>query len=481
MHVLFAASECVPFIKTGGLGDVVGALPKALLRQNAEVSVILPKYEDIAPKYLEQMTFLRSITVPVGWRKQYCGIFYLQTDGLTYYFLDNEYYFKRHGCYGYYDDGERFAFFSRAVLDVLPYLFTRPDVIHCHDWQTGPICALLKSNYFQSQKFYQKIKTVFTIHNLQYQGVYPRSVLHDLLDLDDWYFQPNGLEFYGNVSYMKAGLAFADRLSTVSATYAAEIQMPYYGEKLDGFLRWRNHDLHGIVNGIDRVRYNPNDDPALIFPYANPEGKKANKAALQDQLGLPVDQGIPMVAMITRLVDQKGIDIVLRVFHEMVDSGIQFVLLGTGDSDYEQAFRHLATQYPNSVSCNIYFDDALARRIYAASDLFLMPSKFEPCGIGQLLAMRYGSLPIVRETGGLKDTVVPYNEYTGDGYGFSFANYNAHDMLHVVRQAVRFYKDHPSDWYRIVQQAMQLDFGWDTSATAYLNLYRSLTGDRIQV
>ncbi|MFT8362352.1 MAG: glycogen synthase GlgA [Sporolactobacillus sp.] len=475
MNVVFAASECVPFIKTGGLGDVVGALPKALVHKKVQVSVILPKYKKLSPAYLERMTFIKSITVPVGWRNQYCGIFMLQMDDITYYFLDNEYYFNRDGCYGYYDDGERFAFFSRAVLDVLPHLPVHADLIHCHDWQTGPVCALLKSHYFQSQPFYQTIRTLFTIHNLQYQGVYPRSVLHDLLDLDESFFQSNGLEFYGNVSYMKAGLAFADRLSTVSATYANEIQMSYYGEHLDGFLRWRSHDLHGIINGIDRSRYSPSSDSALVAPFNQPEGKRANKKALQSQLGLPVDEQVPMIAMITRLVSQKGIDLVLRVFHEIVDLNCQFVLLGTGDYEFEQAFQHLETKNSNKFSCNIYFDDTLARRIYAASDLFLMPSKFEPCGIGQLLALRYGSLPLVRETGGLKDTVVAYNEYTDEGYGFSFTNYNAHDMLNVIRHAVQLYADDPQTWARLVSRAMSLNFGWDASAAQYIELYQEMT------
>ncbi|MFX3617176.1 MAG: glycogen synthase GlgA [Sporolactobacillus sp.] len=475
MNVLLAASECVPFIKTGGLGDVVGALPKALGHRKAEVSIILPKYEDIPSIKTKRMTFLKSLVVPVGWRKQYCGIYYLKEDGVTYYFLDNEYYFKRRGCYGYYDDGERFAFFSRAVLEALPHLSVRPpDIIHCHDWQTGPICALLKSHYFQNQSFYQRIHTVFTIHNLQYQGVFPRSALHDLLDLDEWFFQENGLEFYGNVSYMKAGLAFADRLTTVSRAYAEEIQMPYYGEKLDGFLRWRSHDLHGIVNGIDQASYDPLTDAALVVPILDDRGKKKNKLNLQKQLRLTPDESVPMIGMITRLANQKGIDLVLRVFHEIAEQDAQFVLLGTGDQEYEQKFNQLAARYPKKVSCNLFFDESLARKIYAASDLFLMPSKFEPCGIGQLLALRYGSLPIVRETGGLKDTVIPYNEYSDEGYGFTFTNYNAHDMLYTIKRALNFYREDQAHWKKLVDRALRLDFGWDASAKAYSDLYQSL-------
>lgn len=473
MNVLFAASECVPFIKTGGLGDVVGALPKALKRGGIHVSVILPKYEDMTAEFQNRLTLIRYIDVPVGWRRQYCGIEYFEEDGIRYYFLDNEYYFKRHGCYGYFDDGERFAFFSRAVLEVLPFLAERPDVIHCHDWQTGPISLLLKSHY-AGRPFYQQIRTVFTIHNLKYQGIFPRSVLSDLLDLDDRYFNPDSLEFYGGVSYMKAGLAYADVLTTVSRTYAEEIQMPFYGENLDGFLRWRSHDLHGIVNGIDREIYDPQTDRQLYFQYHTADGKKKNKSRLQEQLNLSRDEDIPMVAMITRLTEQKGIDLVLRVSHELISLNIQLVLLGTGEQHYESAFRELASRFPEQVSANIFFDDGLARKIYAASDLFLMPSKFEPCGIGQLLALRYGSLPVVRETGGLKDTVVSYNEFTGKGYGFSFTNYNAHDMLFTVQRALNFYRNQQDKWKQLTDRALQLNFGWETSAAAYRDLYYSL-------
>ncbi|MDD9148679.1 MULTISPECIES: glycogen synthase GlgA [unclassified Sporolactobacillus] len=473
MNVLFAASECAPFVKTGGLGDVVGALPKALKAEGVHVSVILPKYEDIAAEFRNRLTRIRHMTVPVGWRKQYCGIESFEEDGIRYYFLDNEYYFKRHGCYGYFDDGERFAFFSRAVLEVLPFLAERPDIIHCHDWQTGLIGVLLKSHY-GDRSFYQKIRTVFTIHNLKYQGIFPKSVLSDLLDLDDRYFNSDSLEFYGKVSYMKAGLAYADVLTTVSRTYAEEIQLPFYGEHLDGFLRRRSHDLRGIVNGIDRKLYDPGTDRQLYFQYHTAGGKRKNKRCLQERLGLRSNEEVPMIAMITRLAEQKGIDLVLRVFYELIGLNIQFVLLGTGEQHYESAFRELAARFPEQVSANIYFDDGLARKIYAASDLFLMPSKFEPCGISQLLALRYGSLPVVRETGGLKDTVIPYNEFNGEGYGFSFTNYNAHDMLFTVQRALHFYREQPDKWVQLADRALRLNFGWETSAAAYRDLYHSL-------
>lgn len=473
MNILFAASECAPFIKTGGLGDVIGALPHSLHKEGVNVSVILPKYRDLSLHYTEQLQWIKSIEVPVGWRNQFCGIEKFDYQGITVYFLDNEYYFKRHGSYGFDDDGERFAFFSRAVLEVLPYLEERPDIIHCHDWQTGLIPVLLKAHY-DNNSYYQGIKTLFTIHNLRYQGVYSKSVLYDLLDLNENYFHQDGLEFYGNVSYLKAGLAFADRISTVSATYASEIQTPYYGERLDGFLRRRGSELHGIVNGIDDVAYDPKRDEFIMLPFNDYEGKIKNKKNLQETLALPVNAEIPIISMVTRLVDQKGIDLILHVFHEIMGLNVQFVLLGTGDQQYEESFRYFADKYPDKVSANLYFDEAMARKIYAGSDLFLMPSQFEPCGIGQLLALRYGTLPLVRETGGLKDTVINYNEFTEQGNGFSFANYNGHDMLYTIERAVKIYRNQPDKWTTLVNKAMTLDFSWASSSQQYLEIYKDL-------
>jgi starch synthase len=473
MNILFAASECAPFIKTGGLGDVIGALPGALLEQGVSVSVILPKYGDLSLSIKEEMNHVCSINVPVGWRMQYCGIEKINRDGVDYYFLDNEYYFKRHGSYGFYDDGERFAFFSRAVLEALPFLDGKPDIIHCHDWQTGPIPALLKAHY-KNHPFYRDIKTVFTIHNLRYQGVYSKSVLYDLLDLSELYFNTDGLEFYGNVSYLKGGLAFSDFLTTVSPTYAKEIQTPYYGENLDGFLRKKQNQLAGIVNGIDADLYSPETDQSIYSTYHDHSGKQENKRRLQEEFGLPVQDDIPVISMVTRLVDQKGMDLVLHVFHEIMKQNVQFVVLGTGDYKYENAFHELAAQYPGQVIIKTLFDDTLARKIYAGSDLFLMPSQFEPCGIGQLLAFRYGTLPIVRETGGLMDTVKPYNEFTNEGNGFSFTNYNAHDMLFTIERAVWFYRFQPNKWKMLVERAMQLDFSWSHSSKEYKELYEKI-------
>ncbi|WP_419880654.1 glycogen synthase GlgA [Peribacillus sp. B-H-3] len=473
MHVLFAASECAPFIKTGGLGDVIGALPKALKEQGVDVSVILPKFQDLSHEYKEEMQHIQSIEVPVGWRHQFCGIERIVSEGINYYFLDNEYYFKRHGSYGYFDDGERFAFFSRAVLEALPYLEDKPDILHCHDWQTGPVSVLLKAHY-RNHPFYENIKTVFTIHNLRYQGVYPKSVLSELLDLSDLYFNIDGLEFNGNVSYMKAGLAFSDILTTVSPSYASEIQTAYYGENMDGFLNKRNDQLFGIVNGIDAHTYNPADDQRIYQNFIDTKGKMENKLRLQEELGLTVREDIPIISMVTRLVDQKGIDLVLHVFHEMMGLNVQFVLLGTGEQQYEEAFRGFAREYPDKVYAGTYFDETMARKIYAGSDIFLMPSQFEPCGIGQLLAMRYGTLPLVRETGGLKDTVIPFNEFTEEGNGFSFANFNAHDMLYTIERAVWFYRFQPERWKKLAERAMGLDFSWNASSQQYKELYESL-------
>ncbi|PLT35595.1 glycogen synthase GlgA [Bacillus sp. V5-8f] len=477
MKVLFAASECAPFIKTGGLGDVIGSLPKALKNQGIEVSVILPKYGDLPPQYKTQLSFLTSIEVPVGWRRQYCGIEKLEYQGITYYFLDNEYYFKRHGSYGFFDDGERFAFFSRAVLEALPHLEEKPDIIHCHDWQTGPVSVLLRAHY-NNHPFYKGIKTVFTIHNLRYQGIYPKNVLAELLDLSELYFHIDALEFHGNVSYMKAGLAFSDHLTTVSPSYAAEIQMPYYGEQLHGFLRKRSGQLDGILNGIDTDDYNPASDEAIFAPYEDWEGKLKNKQKLQEHLNLPERKHIPVLSLVTRLVEQKGIDLILHVIHEIMNQGVQLVVLGTGDCNYEQAFRDLAAQYPDNIRFANYFNESLARKIYAGSDIFLMPSQFEPCGIGQLLALRYGTIPLVRETGGLKDTVTPYNEFTGDGFGFSFTNYNAHDMLYTIEKAVWLYRFQPKKWQKLVSRAMNLDYSWDASAQKYKTLYQNILAQK---
>ncbi|OPH47121.1 starch synthase [Paenibacillus ferrarius] len=474
MKVLFAASEAVPFIKTGGLADVIGSLPKELSQQGLDVRVILPKYGDIPAKYREAMTSVVTFDIYVGWRKQYIGIDVLEQDGVTFYFVDNEFYFKRPGIYGYGDEAERFGFFCRGVIEALPLLDFQPDVIHCHDWQASMIPVLLKAHY-QHLPFFNQIKTVTTVHNLKYQGVFDQSLLKDLFGLSDDHFTGNALELHGGASFLKGGLLYSDRLTTVSQTYAEEIQTPYYGEYLDSLLRHRKDQLQGIVNGIDYDIFDPMTDPHLVVNYRDSLPKKQqNKLALQERLGLPVDGDVPMIALVTRLVQQKGLDLIQHVLPEILGLDIQLVVLGTGEAGYEQMFRYAAQTHPGKVSAQINFDEALAHQIYAASDMFLMPSQFEPCGIGQLIALRYRSVPIVRETGGLKDTVQPYNEFTGEGTGFTFSHYNAHDMLHTIRRAVFFYKNDRDAWLKMQQNMKKGDFSWKKSAAQYMALYKDM-------
>ncbi|MBN8254008.1 glycogen synthase GlgA [Priestia flexa] len=472
MNVLFAVSECVPFIKTGGLADVAGALPKELKQLGTNVSVIMPKYSLISEKYSEQMTLEKVIYVQVGWRRQYCGIYTLEMNGTQYIFIDNEYYFKRDSLYGHYDDAERFAFFSKAVLEAIPTLVNEPDIIHCHDWHTAMIPFLLRAQY----SMYDHIETVFTIHNLQFQGIFPKQNLYELLNLNEYHFTSNQLEFYGNLNFMKGGIVSADKITTVSPTYRNEIQMPYYGEKLDGLLRQRDQDLIGIVNGIDDQAYNPENDELIAFNYSAQDlaGKYKNKEDLQAYLGLDVRNDVPLVSMVTRLTKQKGLDLVKHVFHEIIRLDAQVVILGTGEAEFESFFKEMESHYPNQVKAIIGFNEALAHKVYAGSDLFLMPSKFEPCGLGQLIALRYGAIPIVRETGGLNDTVLSYNEYTYEGNGFTFANYNAHDMLYTIERAISFYND-KDVWEKLMRDAMSQDYSWAQSAFKYNQLYANLT------
>ncbi|XEC97747.1 glycogen synthase GlgA [Paenibacillus tarimensis] len=472
MRVLFAAAEGSPFVKTGGLADVIGALPKALSQTGSDIRVILPKYKSIPPEYTSSMRFVGSFDVPVGWRQSYCGIFELTHDGITTYFIDNEYYFgSRDSLYGHYDDAERFAFFNRAILQALPHIDYQPDIIHSHDWHTGMIGPLLR-NHYGDNPFYSGIRIVFTIHNLQYQGVFPYEVLDDLLGLDHHYFHHEKLEFKGGVSFMKGGIQYSDRVTTVSRTYAEEIQTEHFGEGLDGVLRWAGSRLSGIVNGIDDKAYNPATDPCIPYRYrSSPVKKQLNKLELQRTCGLEERQDVPMIGMVTRLTRQKGLDLVEYMLQDLIEQDdIQLIMLGSGDPHYEGLFTEMARRYTSKLSVQIRFDEGLARQIYASSDYFLMPSQFEPCGLGQLIALRYGSIPIVRETGGLKDTVQPYNEWTGEGNGFSFANYNAHEMLHTIRYALSFY-NRPDHWKTIVKNAISGDYSWQESAIQYKRLY----------
>ncbi|MDN8587498.1 glycogen synthase GlgA [Paenibacillus sp. 11B] len=480
MNILFAAAEVHPFIKTGGLADVIGALPQALKKSGADVRVILPKYKSIPDEYKEAMEPVITTDVPLGWRRPYCGIEMLVHDGIPVYFVDNEYYFGRDGVYGYMDDGERFAFFNRAVLDVLPQIEFKPDVLHSHDWHTGMIPLLLEAHYAHDP-FYSEMRTVFTIHNLLYQGVFPHDLFSDLLELDDRYFTADGAEYYGNVNFLKAGVVFADHVTTVSPTYAKEVQTSYYGYGLDGLLSSLGDRFTGIVNGIDTKSYNPAADNKIAVKYRTSLSKKIeNKIELQKELGLPLRPDAPLMVMVTRLVDSKGLDLVCRVLDELLYyDDIQFAVLGTGDPAYEHWFREAANRYPLKMSAQITFNDGLSRRFYAGSDLFLMPSRFEPCGISQMLALRYGSVPLVRETGGLNDTVQAYNEFSGEGNGFSFTSFNAHDMMNTIRRAEAFYRQ-PEHWKKIVKNAMSGDYSWNVSAEEYMGIYRRITLESVK-
>ncbi len=475
MKVLFVASEAVPFIKTGGLADVAGSLPKSLKAEGVDIRVILPKYGSIKEEWTSKMSHVGNITVPVSWRDKYAGVDMIEHDGVTYYFLDNEEYFKRDSLYGYFDDAERFAFFSRAVLNVLPMLDFWPDVIHTNDWHAGMVNVFLKLDHIGDER-YAGIKTLFSIHNLKYQGVFPKSVMNDVLGLDWKYFNNGDLEFYDAVNYMKAGIIYADFVGTVSRTYAQEIQYDYFGENLDGLLRKRSDSLFGIVNGIDYDVYNPATDKNLLYTYdVNSWNKKVdNKVRLQEYLGLPVKRDTPIIAMVTRLVEAKGLDLLVRIMDELLATeDAQFVLLGTGDKRYEDWFQGLQWRFPDKVSANIRFSNQLAQRIYASADIFLMPSIYEPCGIGQLIALRYGTVPVVRATGGLRDTIQPYNKYTGEGNGYIFENINAHDMAYVIKQALGDYRD-KSVWNHLVENAMNSDYSWKNSAKEYINLFSRL-------
>lgn len=476
LKVWFASSEAAPFTKTGGLADVAGSLPKALKKLDVDIRVVMPKYSQISPQFVSQMQFVGGCQVELSWRKQYCGVFKLDYEGVTFYFIDNEYYFFREGCYGLYDDGERFSFFCKAILDVLPLIDFQPDILHLNDWQTGMVSLLLDAHYRHKEgAFYKKMHTLFTIHNLKYQGVFPKSTMSDLLGLDWEYFHINGVEYYDQVNFLKAGLSYSSTLSTVSRTYADEIKCDFYGENLQDIIRRRSEDMYGIVNGIDYENNNPQSDPRIYahFSKADLSGKYENKKRLQEELGLEVRDDIPLVSFISRLVDQKGLDLVELMLSELVDMGLQFVVLGSGDRHYEDMFRNAQIRYPGKVSANIKYDGVLAQRMYAASDMFLMPSLYEPCGLSQIFSMRYGTVPIVRETGGLKDTVLSYNVFTKEGTGFSFSNYNAHEMKDAVARALEIYQN-KEEWENLIRSCMSQDFSWDNSAREYRNLYQSI-------
>ena len=475
IKILFAASEAVPFIKTGVLADVVGALPKYFDKEKYDVRIMIPKYLCIRQELREKMKFVDKFYVKMNWRTQYVGIDTMECDGITYYFVDNEYYFAGMHPYGeMYQESEKFAYFSRAVLESLPVIGFQPDIIHCHDWQTGLIPVHLKVDYANND-FYKNMKTIMTIHNLKFQGRWIMSEVKDVTGLGDEYFTSDKLELYGDASFLKGGLVYADVLTTVSKTYAEEIKTPYYGEALDGLLSSRAGDLRGIVNGIDYEEYDPKTDPKIVSNYDVSDFRKnkiKNKRELQKELGLEQGDGKFLIGIVSRLTDQKGLDLIAYVMDELcADENIELVVLGTGEERYENMFRHFAWKYEGRVAANIFYSDALSHKIYAACDAFLMPSAFEPCGLSQLMSLRYGTIPIVRETGGLKDTVEPYNEYAKTGTGFSFANYNAHEMLKIIRYAHQIFKDKKKDWNKIVERAMSQDFSWKSSAAKYEEMY----------
>lgn len=474
MKVLFAASESHPFIKTGGLGDVMGALPQALIKLGVDVRVVIPKYKNIKEELKQKLQFVKWFTVPVGWRNQYCGIFQYMHKGVTYYFIDNEYYFNRDGLYGYFDDDERFAFFDRAVLEFVKQVDWKPDLINCNDWQTGMIPVLLNLEY-KKDKFYENIKTVFSIHNLLFKGNFPANILPELFGYDYMPLVNGSVEFDGGVSFLKGGLNYCDQITTVSDTYAEEIKTPQYGECLDGLLRGRSCYLMGIVNGIDYEEYNPESDSFIFknFKFETLNNKTINKLSLQKELGLPQKADTPMIGLVSRLTHQKGCDLIVNVIDRLLQRDIQLVVLGTGDYWYEETFKNLQARYPDKVSANIKFDNKLAHKIYAATDMFLMPSLFEPCGLGQLIALRYGSIPIVRETGGLKDTVSPYNKYNGVGNGFGFKNFNSNELMQIMEYALEIYND-KNAWNNIVRQAMHSNNSWEKSANQYKWLYEGV-------
>ena len=475
MQIVFASAECAPFVKTGGLGDVAGSLPAALVRAGAEVIVMAPKYATIKDEYKAQMEHFSDFYVSLGWRNEYCGLEKLEHDGVTYMFIDNERYFARDYPYGFFDDGERFAFFSKAITESLQHLPAgfECDILHCNDWQTALAPVFLRE-FYQGLPLYDRVKTVFSIHNVAFQGQFSDTVMEDILGVTHIPAAASQLRCDAcSINYMLGALRYADAITTVSPTYANEIQTPEFGEGLDGVLRERSYALQGILNGIDVAGFDPATDKRIAANYTveDRSGKTVCKAKLQEELGLEVRDDRPLMVMVTRLTRQKGLDLVMYALDRILAGGVQVAVLGTGDRDYEDGLRYFQDKYPGTMAARIEFDPALSQRMYAAADMFLMPSKFEPCGLSQIIAMRYGTLPIVRETGGLKDTVIPYNEFTGEGTGFSFSNFNGDEMGDAVFRAARLFWDNRDAWNQLVTQAMSQDFSWTRSADKYLDLY----------
>jgi starch synthase len=475
--ILFVASEADPFIKTGGLADVAGSLPQALIEEGHDVRLVIPQYSQIPEEYQERMESVCHFRTKVAWRDTYLGVNKLKEDGVPVYFIDNQHYFDRYSIYENEDKHEQFAFFSQAVLDMLPVIGFKPDIIHTNDWQTGPLPLIFADRYRQ-QSYYKDIKTVFTIHNLKYQGQFAGHSAGDVLGVAPHHWESGNIRHNGLLNYMKSGIMYADHVTTVSESYANEIQTSYFGEGLDYALRLRANDLSGILNGISYEKFDPetNKNLAVRFSKGEIDKKIANKVHIQQKLGLEVNGNKPLIGFISRMVEQKGLDLVKAVFDDIMDTGAQFLILGTGQREYEEFLKAKQHEYPDNLSVNIKYDAQLADQIYAGSDMFLMPSRFEPCGLSQLISFRYGTIPVVRETGGLNDTVVAYDEDSGEGTGFSFNDYNAHDMLHTIERAVSFYNK-KGIWNKLVNRVMNLDYSWHSSAQKYSKLYNELTAD----
>ncbi|MFR2233980.1 MAG: glycogen synthase GlgA [Lachnospiraceae bacterium] len=478
-NVLFVSSEAVPFIKTGGLADVAGSLPKYFDKEHYDVRVMLPKYLCIPEKWRSQMKYVTHFYMDLAWRSQYVGVLEMEYAGVHYYFIDNEFYFAGPKPYGYiHEDIEKFAFFSKAALSAMPLLGFKPDIVHCHDWQTGLVPVYMKER-FHDGEFFRDMKSIMTIHNLKFQGIWDLKKVKDITGLPPYFFTSDKLEAYGDANYLKGGIVYADAVTTVSDSYAEEIKTPFYGEHLDGLMRARSNCLTGIVNGIDYEEFNPATDTRIVSNYNQKTFRKEkpkNKKALQQELGLEVNDKKFMIGIVSRLTDQKGLDLIAYMMDQICAEDVQLVILGTGESQYENMFRHFAWKYPDRVSANIYYSEDMSHKIYASCDAFLMPSLFEPCGLSQLMSLRYGTVPIVRETGGLKDTVEPYNEYESTGTGFSFANYNAHEMMNTINYAKHVFYNNKREWNKIVDRGMLKDFSWTSSAKKYQKLYDNLLG-----
>ena len=475
MNILYVTSEAVPFCKTGGLADVAGSLPPSLAANGDRVSVILPLYETVKDKWGDRLHFEKWTFVRLAWRSVYCGLFSVEREGVTWYFVDNESYFRRSDLYGYYDDGERFAFFSRAVTELLRSLPEKPDVVHCNDWQSALVPVYIRDEAVRND-FYKSIRTVITVHNIEYQGRYGRETVEDLFGLDRGWFDGGTIEFGGDVNLLKGGIVTADAVTAVSPTYAQELKCAYFAHGLENVMRMSEGKLHGVLNGIDMKRYDPAHDESLAAPYSADDltGKRQDKAALQKLLGLKEAPGTPILAMVTRLVSHKGLDLVCETLDTVMEKDVQFVVLGKGDAKYETFFEYARARYGGRMAVHLGYSEELAMQIYAGADLFLMPSKSEPCGLSQMIAMRYGTLPIVRETGGLKDTVHAYEAWNGAGNGFTFANYNAGDMCHVVCQAIDLYHNNRDVYALLQKRGMTADFSWKRSAQAYRDIYSSI-------